>query len=72
MTAVAFRRRTSHFAPLLERWRALSLERKLKCAGLVLITGLTAYVCLTVGRHIEELLAHKAAASVSTRDSFQP
>ena len=71
MTAVAFRRRTSHFAPLLERWRALSLERKLKCAGLVLITGLTAYVCLTVGRHIEELLAHKAAASAALyMDSF--
>jgi len=71
MTALAFRRGTSPVASLVRLWRAFSVERKLQSAGLLMVAGLTAHVCFTVGRHIEELLAHKAAASTALyMDSF--
>ena len=63
MTLVASRRAISPLASLLGLWRAISAERKLKCAVLVIVASLTAHVCLTVGRYIEELLANKVAAS---------
>src|SRR5262245_5859508 len=71
MTALAFRRGTSPVASLLRLWRAFSAERKLQSAGLLMVAGLTAHVGLTVGRHIDELLAHKAAARTALyMDSF--
>jgi signal transduction histidine kinase len=71
MTSVAFRRGASPLAPVLELWRAVSVERKLKYAVLLIIVGLTTHVCVTVGRHIEDLLANKAAASTALyMDSF--
>ena len=71
MTVVASRRAISPLASLLELWRTVSAERKLKCAVLVIVASLTAHVCLTVGRYIEELLANKVAASSALyMDSF--
>jgi len=52
-------------------WRRVGAERKLKFAVLLIIAGLTAHVCVTVGRYVEELLANKAAASSALyMDSF--
>jgi len=71
MTVVASRRAISPLAPILGSWRAVSTERKLKGAVLMVVAGLTAHVCFTVGRHIEELLANKVAASTALyMDSF--
>jgi signal transduction histidine kinase len=71
MSVVASRRAISPLATLLGLWRAISTERKLKCAVLVIVVGLTAHVCVTVGRYIEALLANKAAASSALyMDSF--
>jgi signal transduction histidine kinase len=64
-------RAISPLASLLGVWREVTAERKLKLAVLVVIAGLTAHVCLTGGRYIEELLANKAAASSALyMDSF--
>ena len=71
MTIAASPRAISPVASLLGLWRAVSTERKLKCAVLVIVASLTAHVCLTVGRYIEELLANKVAASSALyMDSF--
>jgi signal transduction histidine kinase len=71
MTLVASRRAIAPLASLLGLWRAVSAERKLKFALLIIVASLTAHVCLTVGRYIEELLANKVAASSALyMDSF--
>jgi signal transduction histidine kinase len=71
MTVVASRRAISPLASLLGLWRGVTAERKLKLAVVVIIAGLTAHVCLTSGRYIEELLANRAAASSALyMDSF--
>src|SRR5262245_33385694 len=59
MTVVASRRAISPLAPILGSWRAVGTERKLKGAVLLVVASLTAHVCFTVGRHIEELLANR-------------
>jgi hypothetical protein len=71
MTVAASRRAISPLASLLGLWRRVGAERKLKFAVLLIIAGLTAHVCVTVGRYVEELLANKAAASSALyMDSF--
>ena len=71
MTLVASPRAISPLAPLLGLWRGVGAERKLKGAVLIIVASLTAHVCLTVGRYIEELLANKVAASSALyMDSF--
>ena len=58
--------------PVAPGWRrSITTERTLKLAVLMIVLGTSAYVCLTVGRHIEELLANKAGASTALyMDSF--
>ncbi len=71
MTTVASRKAVLPVVPL-AGWRwALTTERKLKYAVLLIVLSTTAYICLTVGKHIEELLANKTAASTALyMDSF--
>jgi len=71
MTSAAARNALSPFASVVGLWRAFSAERNLKFVVSLIVLGASAYVCRTVGNHIEDVLANKAAASTALyMDSF--
>jgi hypothetical protein len=71
MTIAATRNAISPLGSVVGLWRVVTAERNLRFVVSLIVLGASAYVCRTVGNHIEDVLANKAAASTALyMDSF--